>query len=385
MDIHFCKKNLFTLSVFLIVLCGCGSFIKVSASSIDSYNFLNVETKNFVNRLNEIPQTFTFDKNLRRRAPISPDVQNLKWILNSDTRTALTDNPNMALSELTSAYGPITESAVKKFQTIYRSEILDPQGIKNATGIVGKGTRQKLNWLLSQSRSLYNTANDASVNNANNYNNSNYYTNNYTNNFVDFSNIENFIRNPGFFQTSATTTTNSSATTSTTTVRSTTTERVLYNPTQTLVRNTTNTGNSVNNDNDSSSGALAGLAILGGAALLSGAGNTIASNASQVALSQFGGRIIMNTPCPCSANYMITLYDLSLKMPLSVIFQPGVSSLKMNYNPTVGESVMGGYVRGTGVCLIYVGTGCSPSPTGIPMGTIDTFRGVGTTLTPVGK
>jgi hypothetical protein len=386
MNINVSKKSYFTAIAFLIVILYGAPFVKANATTnLEAYNSLNFETRNFVGRLDQLPQNFTFNKNLKKGTPVTPDVQNLKWILNSDTRTALTDNPNMTLTELTSAYGPLTESAVKRFQTVYKSEILDPQGIKSATGIVGKGTRQKLNWLLSHSRVFYTEANNALANSANNYNNSNYSNSNYANNnystnFIDFSNIENFINNSGFVQTYATTT-GSYSTNGTT---STSTGTALYTSAQITTNGTTNTGSSISSSDDSSSGGLGILAIVGGAALLGSAagnaGGTAASNASQAALGQFGGKITMNMVCPCSANYMITLNDLSTKMPLSIMFQPGVSSLKMNYNPTIGESVLGGYIRGAATCMVYVGTGCSSY--GNPSGTIDTMRGVGTTLTP---
>lgn len=402
MNTNVCKTILFFTFVFLTVFLSSQKVYVVADTSNttnqEAYNSLNFETRNFVGRLNQLPQDFTFNKNLKRGTTVTPDVQNLKWILNSDTRTALTDNPNMTLNELTSAFGPITESAVKRFQTVYRSEILDPQGIKNATGVVGTGTRQKLNSLLAKSRVLSGNVNNTSANNTNNYNtyyNSTYYNSNKSANYnyVDFSNIENFINLRSFSQAHATTSSSSISISTTTSTSSTSTNSgtILYTPTQATTANTLTTTNNLNSigNNDSSPEGLETLAILGGAALLGVAANatgkTVASNASQIALGQFGGRIIMNTPCPCSANYMITLFDLSLKAPISVVFQPGVSSLKMNYNPTVGENVLGGYVRGTGVCLIYVGTGCSPSPTGVPLGTIDTVRGVGTTLTPVSK
>lgn len=351
MNMNVRKKSLL---IFLIIF--SVNLKYTEAATISPYSSLNIETTNFINRLNQLPQVFTFNKNLKRGTPVLPDVQYLKWVLNSDKRTSLTDNPNMTLSELTKAYGPLTEDAVKRFQIIYRSEILDPQGIKNATGIVGKGTRQKLNWLLAQSRTFNNIVNNTPVNTNTNYNTG----------YVDFYYTKGSTNNTGLISTSTNTN-----------ISTTTTEA----PNLTAQTRTTNTGSSISSDGNSSSGIVGTLAVLGGVALLGGATNT----STQIALSQFGGKIIMNTPCLCSSNYMITLLDLSTKTPLSVMFQPGVSSLKMNYNPTVGENIIGGYIRGSATCLIYVGSGCSPSPTGIPVGTIDTIRGVGTTLTPVKK
>jgi hypothetical protein len=380
MNINDCKKYLFPLFAFLIVFYG-GVFQEVGAetniyniSNSETYNSLNFETKNFVGRLNQLPQNFTFDKNLKRGTPVSPDVQYLKWILNSDTRTALTDNPNMTLTELTSAFGPITESAVKRFQTVYKSEILDPQGITSATGVVGKGTRQKLNSLLSKSRVFINNTNNTntSVNNTNYYNNSNYNTN--TNRYVDFSNIENFINGGRFIQTQ---TNSTSSQWSTSTGTSTNSGTSSQSTRSTSTASTTSGGNTVKDDEDSAAGSAA---IIAGAILVGMAADSAAEKAVNTMFAHFGGTITMNMPCPCSANYMITLSDISTKMPLSIMFQPGVSSIKMNYNPTMGETVMGGYIKGAATCMVYVGSGCSSY--GNPSGTIDSVRGIGTTLTP---
>ena len=361
-----------------------------NVSPQEIYNGMNIETKKFINRIDQLPAFFSFTKNLKKGNSVSPDVQNLKWILNSDARTALTDNPNMALTDLTSAYGPLTEAAVKKFQIVYRSEILDPQGIKNATGIVGMGTIKKLNWLLAQSRVFYSFANSTSTNNLDNFNYTNNNTNatSYNNNFVNFSYAGTSGSMPTFTDYGTSSDYTSSA----------------YITGQTSTSSpSSNTAGTVSSSN-SSSGIIGMVAILGGAALLNSgtavaagavggsvaAGGNVAAEgaaktASQAVISQFGGRITLNTPCPCSGNYMINLLDLVLKMPISVIFQPGVSTLKMNFNPTIGQNIMGGYVRGPAVCLIYVGVACSPSPTGRPIGVIDTLRGAGTSPSPITK
>ncbi len=363
-----------------------------NSQSTFNYTNLNISTKSFVDRLNQLPQDFSFNKNLRRNQDVLPDVKYLKWILNSDQRTALTDNPSMTLDELSSSFGPITEAAVKKFQTLYRSEILDPQGIANATGIVGVATRKKLNWFISQSRALLINANNGLLNAGLSYNISNP---NYTNNYVYFP----YYNADGSANNSLVQTSQASSSTYTDGTYLTSTDST--SSMLTTSDSTTVLSTSASSNANSGVGALGILGVLGGAALLSGAlsggagaaagtagsaagsaaGGVASKAATQVVLSQFGGRVILNMLCPCSANYLITVYDLSLMIPLSIIFQPGISTLKMNYNPTIGQIVLGGYVRGPAKCLVYVGSGCSPY--GLPFGVIDTLRGVGTTLAPI--
>jgi uncharacterized membrane protein YgcG len=429
-------------------------------SNPDVYSNLNDSTKIFVQRLNQLPQDFVFNKNLKRGVPVSPDVKYLKWILNSDPSTALTDNPNMTLSELTAAFGPITENAVKRFQNVYRSEILDPQGIKNPTGIVGLATRKKLNSLLTKSRLIANYSNvlnKALVVQSTNNNSNNYVSGN--SDYVNFSNLDTLNLDTIF---------NNYYDVSTSTPQYTEAETKAESYSDQAVSG--NSNNNSNNDNKdkndpttgipavdqvnqtlSSSpapGAIAPYTLMGIIALTSGdfiganimsylagkgtgmegmknlvfdaidtaslgktklsqsgggsqgssgssgdsssgslgaaAGGAAAGGAgsagSQSMLSQFGGRISFTKICDCSANELITLMDKGTNSSLSIMYQPGISSLKMNYALTVGQTILGGYIRGAATCMIYAGTTCTSF--GSPSGTIDTMRGVGTTLTP---
>ena len=524
MSIKVFRKLILVVSFCLLIFFTIRSH-EAFAVTTYNYSYLNPSTQAFTDRLNQLPINFNFVKNLKRRQVIAPDVVYLKWILNSDSRTALTDNPNMALTALNSSFGPLTENAVKRFQTVYRSEILDPQGIQSATGIVGNATRQKLNWFLGESRkvvkyptSTYNNIVNNNYNtntNYNNYSNSGYPTNynyvdfSYSNNSSSTSTDTNSILNSTSSTTNSTTdgvitssnlpatttvqitdglltyliTTNQDGTTvvtpsglsATTTMQvtygtttyvvtinqdgttvvtsgttgitssglpATTTVQVIYGmttylvtinqdgttvvtpssdlPVNTTVQLTSGTptylvttnqdgttvvttssstvagnsnGSSISNGSTGGNGfaligILAGAAILnkmlgGGAASAVGAaaGGAASSVGTQTVLSQFGGRITLITPCTCGGNAMITLFDLSLKIPLSLIFQPGVSTLKMNYNPTTGQNVLGGYVRTPATCMVYVGSHCNPF--GLPVGIIDTLRGIGTTLSPI--
>jgi hypothetical protein len=484
MNMNVYKRILVTVLIFSMLPILDLRYLKAAVSP-DVNNNLNNGTKAFVGRINQLPQDFVFSKNLKRKDYIYPDITYLKWVLNSDQRTQLSDNPNLTLSELTPSFGPVTEDAVKRFQTVYKSEILDPQGITKPTGTVGPSTRKKLNSLITKSRLIANYSNvvnnalsQQAINNANNSYGS--YTLNYTgtSTSIDFSyldplNLDNILNNYTSVATSSqqynqalntassssdqaiqsSNSSNNSNTNSTASdygsaqVNKTTDPQGVLSKspepgipstytlmgvvaltsgdfiganvasylggkgvgvdaaksqvsefTSTLSNGQINTGGggSKGSSGGSSGGAvIAGGALLGGGLLLGGggaaaggaaagaggaAGSTATGVGTKVVVSQFGGRVIMNMLCPCSANYLITVYDLSLKIPLSVMFQPGISSLKMSYNPTIGETVLGGYIRGTGVCMVYAGVTCTPY--GIPLGTIDTLRGIGTTLTP---
>lgn len=53
--------------------------------------------------------------------------------------------------EITGYFGVKTKTAVIKFQEKYKSEVLEPYGLKNGTGTVGPSTRKKINELCAQS------------------------------------------------------------------------------------------------------------------------------------------------------------------------------------------------------------------------------------------
>jgi len=56
-------------------------------------------------------------------------------------------------SLVTGYFGNLTEKAVKRFQKKYSKEILEPLGLKEATGFVGKKTLEKINQILAQTKS----------------------------------------------------------------------------------------------------------------------------------------------------------------------------------------------------------------------------------------
>jgi ABC-type transport system substrate-binding protein len=79
---------------------------------------------------------FQFTKNLTAGSSLASDIKELQKCLIKEVMPDLDANGNFGLK---------TTEAVKQFQIKYRSEILDPQGLKEASGDVKLATREKLN------------------------------------------------------------------------------------------------------------------------------------------------------------------------------------------------------------------------------------------------
>ncbi len=103
--------------------------------------------------LSDIPNTFTFSRNIRANETVTPDVSYLQFVLNQSIDTQVAETGAGSLSGLTNFYGPKTLSALNRFQEKYRDEILTPANISAPTGYVGPLTRSKLNQVLA---SLFN-------------------------------------------------------------------------------------------------------------------------------------------------------------------------------------------------------------------------------------
>ncbi len=97
-----------------------------------------------------IPSSFRFQNTLKQGLTLDPDVRYLQNALNSDAATRVAETGAGSDAELTSYFGAKTLDAVKRFQALYRSEVLDPANLSAPTGIVGPLTREKLNKLLAE-------------------------------------------------------------------------------------------------------------------------------------------------------------------------------------------------------------------------------------------
>jgi hypothetical protein len=94
-----------------------------------------------------IPAGFSFENNLEI-GDISTDAKYLQIVLNSDPVTRLAESGVGSPGNETNYFGPLTKSAVIKFQEKYADKILASWGLTSGTGYVGSTTRAQLNKLL---------------------------------------------------------------------------------------------------------------------------------------------------------------------------------------------------------------------------------------------
>lgn len=97
---------------------------------------------------NNIPSSFRFNKNLWLGRK-SKDVKYLQTFLNMSADTKLALSGFGSSGNETDFFGPLTFSAIKKFQALYSDEILKPWDLTQPTGFVGIFTRAKINSILN--------------------------------------------------------------------------------------------------------------------------------------------------------------------------------------------------------------------------------------------
>ncbi len=146
------------------------------------------------------------------------------------------------------------------------------------------------------------------------------------------------------------------------------------------VATTTATTTVIEKDKDKNNlEVLAALAAVGG--IIASNNNSSSNSSSNTSSAQsasgllpFGGISMYMVTCTCSANLLLYVQD-PRGTTLPLIYQPGATKLWSMGNITTNVNLLGQYTPG-GVCLIYVGTGCSSG--GTPIGTMVQ---VGTSLT----
>ena len=97
--------------------------------------------------LGKVPAGFKFQKFLKLGAR-GKEVKYLQIILNSDPKTALATSGPGAPGQETDYFGLLTKQAITKFQEKYAKDVLNPWGLSQGTGFVGKTTQAKLNEIL---------------------------------------------------------------------------------------------------------------------------------------------------------------------------------------------------------------------------------------------
>lgn len=88
------------------------------------------------------------------------DVMKLQQFLNSDAETRVAASGAGSAGMETEYYGPATGAAVAKFQTKYRSDILTPLGLVNATTFFGPSTMAKANALCAAAPAMDDDSDD---------------------------------------------------------------------------------------------------------------------------------------------------------------------------------------------------------------------------------
>ncbi|MBU3669011.1 MAG: peptidoglycan-binding protein [Candidatus Taylorbacteria bacterium] len=130
--------------------------------------------------------------------------------------------------------------------------------------------------------------------------------------------------------------------------------------------------NSSGGGNSSSiGGAALGLGVAAGVGALAGGGT------GGKMVDYFGGTITRTTFCSCSGKTLITVDDYATNNQVTMMYDPTISKLNMNFNIwSTGAYVIGGFMSGGGECQVYNGESCDTQ--GTAQYTIDNVRGIGT-------
>lgn len=91
----------------------------------------------------------------------------------------------------------------------------------------------------------------------------------------------------------------------------------------------------------------------------------------------FGGLRTFTLPCTCSGNALLYIYDFKTKIPLILLYQPGLSKLFQWYN-IFGTYMLGTYTAPISQCFITTSTGCAFVPSFGMLGGPLTGSGPGT-------
>ncbi len=102
------------------------------------FRFLCISFLSFVCVSSVFAYSFSRDLSV---GSVGEDVRELQKVLNADTRTRVAVAGDGASGFETTYYGALTADAVRRYQELYRAEILTPLGLFMGTGFFGAGTR----------------------------------------------------------------------------------------------------------------------------------------------------------------------------------------------------------------------------------------------------